>query len=200
MSELNHYDHTLRELLSNRYVVESVDDVYISAFYYRMEILLSKQLSCSEHQSDSWCNIPLSNREFLNLLKIVYDDAEKRKQSLLSFLDVGCGFGLKCLLAKKVRYLRASGIDVCKSYVDFANLLLQGEEIDVTCVNALDYDGYGKYDIVYMFQPIREREKMRQLLHKVENDMKPRSYLIGRFYTCSPTLDNVGCEVWRKGN
>jgi SAM-dependent methyltransferase len=103
-------------------------------------------------------NIPSSYKPFMDNIKKAYDIASTFTGKMRpKFLDVGCGLGVKCALAKQACF-DVYGIDINQKYCDVAKILLDtidrcGKNIE--CCDALKYEHYDKFDVIYFYLPIR---------------------------------------------
>lgn len=75
------------------------------------------------------------------------------------FLEVGCGLGTKCEIAR-LHGLKAAGFDLKREYVDLAREIFQDGQFDEG--NALEFD-YSTYDLVYYHVPFFEDAMLFQL-------------------------------------
>lgn len=72
-------------------------------------------------------------------------------------LDVGCGKGRAMYTFAQQGFTKVDGIDLSETLVNTANSnfkLLEVSNCHSYAVNALDYDGYGDYDIFYFYNPV----------------------------------------------
>ena len=91
------------------------------------------------------------------------------------FLEIGCGVGSKMLVARELFGLDVHGFDRVPAYIQQArNLGLDAVEAD-----ALGYDGYGKYDIVWFNRPFRDAKLEFQLEQEVWDSVAPGAVVIG---------------------
>ncbi|MGN0306931.1 MAG: methyltransferase domain-containing protein [Lachnospiraceae bacterium] len=78
----------------------------------------------------------------------------------LSILDIGCGKGVVLKEAAKYPFHKIGGIDLNTSLVKIAQKNLRKLHLDqrVSCeeVNALEYKGYGDYNVFFFFNPFPE--------------------------------------------
>jgi hypothetical protein len=88
----------------------------------------------------------------------------------IRFLDVGAGIGTRMLLAREIFGLDVHGIDRVREYAAVAGQEL-GYTVDV--VDALEYKGYGGFDLIWVNRPIRDRELQAQLEAKLWDEMAP---------------------------
>jgi SAM-dependent methyltransferase len=91
-----------------------------------------------------------------------------------SFLEVGSGVGTRMLIAQEVFGLDVHGIDRVPEYVNEAWKLGLSAEV----ADALDYGGYGKFDLLWFNRPLRDRALQRELEAKVWQDVRPGGVVI----------------------
>lgn len=91
------------------------------------------------------------------------------------FLDVGSGPGTKMMLAEEIFDLSTHGIELVPEYVKQARQL----GLTVTEADALGWDGYGKYDLIFFNRPFFDRDQQAQLEQQVWDGMKPGAVVIG---------------------
>jgi hypothetical protein len=111
------------------------------------------------------------------------------------FLDVGCGSGVKVVMAQQ--FFRVShGLEFDPGYVDAADQLLDAldlEGTDVFQADALSYDGYGKYSIIYFYQPMRDVEKLKQLEIHIAKSVKPGTLLVAPYSAFRTRAADLNC-------
>lgn len=75
-------------------------------------------------------------------------------------LDVGCGKGVVLKEAAKFHFERIAGIELQEELVKTAgkNFRILGLERRISCMqaDALDFDGYGEFDVFFFFNPFSE--------------------------------------------
>ena len=75
-------------------------------------------------------------------------------------LDVGCGKGVVLKEAAKFPFERIAGIELQEELVKTAgkNFRILGLERRISCMqaDALDFDGYGEFDVFFFFNPFSE--------------------------------------------
>jgi SAM-dependent methyltransferase len=85
-----------------------------------------------------------------------------------SFLDVGCGLGVKLVIMRSLGW-RVAGIDIHQPYLDAAAELCP--DADLTCADLRDTQSFD-VDFVFMFRPAiddaMERECETHLLERLE--------------------------------
>ncbi len=90
------------------------------------------------------------------------------------FLDVGCGIGTKLLLARFLGWGDVTGIELRPEYGEVARRLCP--EADVFVADAFEWDGYGEFDVVFMYRPCIPDDLERHLEDRVLSLMKPNAH------------------------
>ncbi len=87
----------------------------------------------------------------------------------LRFLDVGCGGGTKVYAA--TRYFKhAHGLDYDPGYAAAAQQTLQtlgASSSTVIQADALAFDAYSEYDVIYYYRPMRDDELLEKMEHHI---------------------------------
>lgn len=102
--------------------------------------------------------------------------------SEVKFLDVGCGLGNVVFLASSK--FDAYGIEFSEEYVQAARKMLastfshRNMDNHIIHCDALDYNDYNQYDVIYWYRPIRDAKLMTNLATRVAKQMKVGAYLI----------------------
>lgn len=116
--------------------------------------------------ADLFACIPFPCGAFVDLIHEAFFALNQDKSK--KFLDVGCGIGTKVILACSL--FDAYGIDCEKKYVDKANLLGLNR---VGHADALVFDKYDIFDVVYYYRPIKNSDKYRLFEQKIHKEVKP---------------------------
>lgn len=82
------------------------------------------------------------------------------KTGPLRFTDIGCGVGLKLVQAAAV-FEQVHGLEYEPHRAAQAADLM-GQRATVDCGDALLFDGYGRFDVIYAFRPIADEDLMAQ--------------------------------------
>jgi trans-aconitate methyltransferase len=90
------------------------------------------------------------------------------------FLDIGAGVGTKMMLAENVFGLDACGVERVPEYVKAAH----ERRLTVIEADALTYDGYGDYDLVFFNRPFYDKNLQAQLEQRVWENMKSGAVVI----------------------
>ncbi len=120
-----------------------------------------------EPRSTPWMPFPLF--DFVALVAEALPEAEGDW-----FLEVGAGVGTRMLLAREIFGLSVQGIERVPEYVKQAQEL----GLDVLWQDALTFQGYDSYDIIWFNRPFRDRDLQVQLEQKIWADAKPGTVII----------------------
>lgn len=111
------------------------------------------------------------------------------------FLDVGSGIGTKLMLASVL--FDAHGIELSDEYIYQSELL--GCK-NVIKADALQFDRYGEFDLVYFYRPFRSDQMQKDFEARLGEMMKPGA-LLAPMHTLadwSANYEQVSNYVWRK--
>jgi SAM-dependent methyltransferase len=112
-----------------------------------------------------------SHERFEQALPPIMDALPPEKD--LSFLEVGCGIGTKCEIAR-LHGFASTGFDLEPQYVSLATRVFP--ECRFVESNALDFE-YGGFDLIYYFTPIPDESVMYQLEKRILQSMSTGSVL-----------------------
>jgi trans-aconitate methyltransferase len=101
------------------------------------------------------------------------------------FLDIGCGVGARMLVARELFELDVHGIDRVPEYVNEA----WKHGLSAEVADALGWNGYGKYDLLFLNRPFKDPVLQRQLEAQVWDDMAPGAVIIGANLEAPPPQD-----------
>lgn len=111
------------------------------------------------------------------------------------FLDVGCGAGIKVFLAAHL-FTHAAGLEIDRRLLRIARALNQTSLRDSTFIrgNALTYDDYARYDILFVYRPFRDDERQAALERRITEQTRPGTIIVAslcRFDELPPSLRPV---------
>ena len=116
--------------------------------------------------------VPYGIPGFLRLALIALEAADPGN---LRFLEVGCGPGTKMMLARDILGLDVHGIERDQAYAaQWEALGIQAEMTD-----AMTWDGYGNYGLVWVNRPLRSQVMEAGLEAIVRSGMAPGAVLAG---------------------
>jgi protein-L-isoaspartate O-methyltransferase len=143
-----------------------------------------------------FADIALPNSEFHKHMHAAYRVAlAKTADTPARFLDVGCGCGLKVLSASQ--YVReAHGLDYQQSYVDIAQRLtwkLRPDETEVFQADALTFDSYHEYDLIYFYRPMSDDAKLMEMERRIVDTARPGTVLVAPYLGFSARHTELGC-------
>jgi SAM-dependent methyltransferase len=118
---------------------------------------------CNYREDGSFKYIPYNMESFIKLL-----EGKTGK-----FLDVGCGIGDKVLMAKELGF-DAYGIEKDERLFKIANKYLS----NITLIDAMDFQDYDKFEVIYVYRPFKDEEKLKQLSDLIKSKMNPEAILL----------------------
>lgn len=168
------------------------DDV----FHWLHAMLNPSEQSDAARDHACFPDIALSNSEFHEHLHAAYRVIlAQRRDEPVRFLDVGCGGGLKVLTA--FRYFpETHGFDFDPAYVDAANDLLakdDGLSYRVFEHDALTFEGYGDYDVIYFYRPISEESLLIEMEQAIAAQARPGTVLVAPYVSFPARHEALGC-------
>ena len=177
----------------------------------KIDINLGEGLVTTDEKNDKdkYHLIPLNNEEFINDLERIKKVYKGGRQ--LTFLDAGCGIGVKVMIARYLGF-KAKGIELNDKYLKIARLLLPPDSYcspirgsDITKADILKYKRYNKFDIIYYYSPLIKLEK--EFEEKVEDEAKVGAYIIAHNKRSSridkdkrfkKITRDYYCPIWKK--
>lgn len=109
---------------------------------------------------------------FLRIMLVALEAADPGS---LRLLGVGCGPGTKEMLARDVLGLNAYGIERNPAYAG------QWEDLDIQAevADAMTWDGYGMFGIIWVYRPLRSRAMEADLEARIWRQMMPGAVIAG---------------------
>jgi len=156
----------------------SPDDTWLAFFDAGLKTLetLEEYLACGEQSKraqDHGCfaHIALDAKKFLRDLHKAraFLRIAKPRMKDSRFLDVGCGVGMKVQLASHV-FSSAHGLEFDKGYFDVARRLRDttlSYGVDYFHGDALKFDGFSAYNVIYLYRPMKDIEKQMELEDRI---------------------------------
>lgn len=93
------------------------------------------------------------------------------KYKKIKFIDVGCGWGNICIIAKTVLDFEVYGIEYDLKSYEKAKEAGEAFGFEVFHGDAFQHD-FSPYDFAYFFCPMHDRKKMAKLFYTVAKSMK----------------------------
>lgn len=195
---------------------DGMENAALERFFEHLHLALSPKappLRVGDFHGD----IPLPMIRFLHLIRAAGRllRAMDRPEPW-SFVDVGCGLGLKLLAAQEV-FDRLTGVEIDATTARCAKRLLsaarrnrnQAEAAPTPWLtgtlpparatihhgNALDFTGYGDFDVIYAYRPIAEPKARARLEHRMISMARPGTILILPYPDAVPQ----GCQMLAPG-
>ncbi|MFQ5623313.1 MAG: class I SAM-dependent methyltransferase [Paracoccaceae bacterium] len=141
-------------------------------------------------------DIPMRPSEFLEHAHAAYRVAIAQRRAVpVRFLDVGCGGGVKVLLAAGF-FGRADGLEYDPAYARAARGLFSAAGADSCTViegDALSFGNYRDYDVVYFFKPMSDPEKLAALEERVVSGVRPGTILVAPYHHFLGRSSELGC-------
>lgn len=131
--------------------------------------------------------------------------AQDRRQPM-RFLDIGCGGGVKVLLASQF-FAEAHGLEIDPGYLKIAQGVLSRVgrgRCEAFLANALQFGGYGDYDVLYFYQPIKSESLLMDLERYIADEAFAGTVLIAPYDGFTARGPSLGCaqvarHVWLAG-
>lgn len=151
---------------------------------------------CGANDATHHADIPEDMSTFLWLVRgaVRLSVAQGRGRT---FLDVGCGIGLKVLQAAQMVHA-ADGLDYRDEAADIARRVLDHDtsrRSRIFVADALNFDDYGDYDIVYCYKPLSDPALMRQLERRILAQVRPGTVLVFPHLEFLALAEDLGCAI-----
>lgn len=142
-----------------------------------------------------FADIPLPMAEFLRHLMLARRVGVAQGKAALRFLDVGCGVGLKVLIAAEVLG-HADGLEYQPDLAGVAGRMLRraGFASRVMAGDALGFDGFGGSDVIYFYRPIHQPDQMAALEARIAAQARAGAILIAPYVGFADHADALGCQ------
>lgn len=141
-------------------------------------------------------DITLPNSKFLAHAHAAYRlFLARRSADPARFLDVGCGSGMKVISAAEF-FGQCDGLEFDPGYVSVAKRiieLMRKEECHVFEGDALRFEDYHSYDVIYLYRPLRDPELMQELEARIVGQARPGTIIIAPYGGFSLRCKTLGC-------
>lgn len=122
----------------------------------------------------------------------VAKDIKKRKirKSKCSFIDIGCGVPLIPVLFKHFGFKESIGLEYNKVFNTYTGFIKNGDLFDVD---------FSRYDVLYSYNPIRNRTLMLKGIEHIISTMKKNAvFYFKNALFGSTELEDLGFEALRE--
>lgn len=119
----------------------------------------------------------------------------RRHKGPTRFLDVGCGGGVKVVLAAEL-FDEARGLEYDPGYVEAAGrtfAAMRAMRCGVVHADGLTYGGYGDFDVIYFYQPMQNVEQLHRLEEQIATTARPGTLLIAPYNNFIARAPELGC-------
>jgi SAM-dependent methyltransferase len=116
-------------------------------------------------------------------------------RSDMRFLDVGCGGGVKVMLAAEI-FHQADGLEYDPGYVAAAQTAMRTVNLRPSRVfeaDALNFEGYADYDVIYFYQPMNVAEQLQLLERRIVVGVPAGTILIAPYQIFAGRAAALGC-------
>lgn len=141
-------------------------------------------------------DIPLPTSVFLEDCHAAYRVClAQERRAPLKFLDVGCGGGMKVLMASHF-FTLAEGLEADPNFIRAAKGLLGSVgwgRARAIRGDALAFDDYRNYDVIYFYQPMREAAGLLELEARIVQAAMAGTVLIAPYPGFEARGPGLGC-------
>lgn len=164
---------------------ENESDPMLVLMYHALHRLANPNNQSHESEERGhFADIPLRIQLFEQLILVSYRLLVARGRSLNArFLDVGCGGGSKVLAATRY-FARCDGLEFDPAYAAAAERLfdiLEARSCSVVEGDALAYDGYDQFDVIYFYRPIRDNDVLARMEARIIEQARPGTIIIAPY-------------------
>jgi protein-L-isoaspartate O-methyltransferase len=142
-------------------------------------------------------DIPLGTAKFMSHAHAAYRVALAQKRPFpLRFLDVGCGGGVKVLIASGL-FDEAMGFDFNPAYVQSATesfVKMGARRCSAFWGNALEYEAYADFDILYFYKPMSDDAALMKMEKRMIEMARPGTLLIAPYQEFTSRHDGLFCH------
>lgn len=140
--------------------------------------------SASAEQLGCYADIPTRVGLFLRIAHLAYRiTLAQRRPAPTRFLDVGCGGGMKVVMGARF-FDAAQGIEYDPAYAEVARQTLQqlqARRCAITQGDALAFDGYGEYDVIFLYRPLQDDVRLARLESRILAQARPGTVILAPY-------------------
>jgi protein-L-isoaspartate O-methyltransferase len=160
---------------------EEIEDRLVDRLH---RVLNSKSQSGDAEARGCYGDIGLPSSLFAQLMHAAYRVLlAQGKRSDTAFVDVGCGGGLKVLTASAL-FDHAVGLEFDTGYASSARRLFKSaraETCEVLRTDALTCEGYGAFDVIYLYRPMEDADAMSALEERILEQAQPGAIVVAPY-------------------
>lgn len=141
-------------------------------------------------------DIPYPVQDFLRQMQLARRVGVVLGKAQLRFLDVGCGTGLKVMMAAEMLG-QADGLEYLPNLAASARRMLRRAGMGHSRVHigdALRFDGFARYDLIYFYKPIHDPDQLSALEARIVAQARPGTILIAPYAGFAQRRNGQGCS------
>lgn len=180
-----------------RFDLGAVEETILARVFTRAHSAINPVAQAAK-AADLGCfpDIPLNAGRFLVNAHLAYRVLLARKQERpFRFLDVGCGGGVKVVLAADL-FDRTEGLEFDPGYVEVALRTLAAMRAARSAImqaDGLTFEGYGDFDVIYFYQPMVDFDGLHLLERRIVETAQPGTVLIAPYDGFLTRAADLGC-------
>lgn len=140
--------------------------------------------SASAERLGCYADIPTRVGLFLRIAHLAYRiTLAQRRPGPTRFLDVGCGGGMKVAMGARF-FDAAQGIEYDPAYAEVARQTLhrlQARRCAIIEGDALAFDGYGAFDVIFLYRPLQDDARLAQLEARILAQARPGAVILAPY-------------------
>lgn len=141
-------------------------------------------------------DIPYPVQDFLRQMQLARRVGVALGKAQLRFLDVGCGTGLKVMMAAEMLG-QADGLEYLPNLAASARHMLRRAGLGQNRVHigdALQFDGFAGYDLIYFYKPIHDPDQLAALETRILAQARSGTILIAPYAGFAARVEGMECS------
>lgn len=135
------------------------------------------------HDHGCFADIPLPMHNFEELTRAAYRLllVQGRTEGA-RFLDVGCGGGTKVFAATRF-FQHSDGLEYDPVYAEAGRQTMRiiAPDCQIMQGDALQFDNYGTYDVIYFYRPLHIEEKLAEMERRILSQCRPGTVILAPY-------------------